>query len=160
MSRLLNIAIAAAFLLSLAACAEETPPPATDAYDAALAAELGADDYGMRSYVLVMLRTGPNDATITDKAEREKLFAGHFSNMGAMAEAGKLVFAGPVSGDKDERGIFVFNVASIDEAKTLLVNDPTVAAGIFVADYMNYYGSAALMKVNEIHATIQKKKIE
>ena len=41
-------------------------------YDAALAQELGADDYGMRSYVVVILRTcllytspSPRDATLS-----------------------------------------------------------------------------------------------
>ncbi len=154
------IAFAAVFCTGLtpAAFADDNAAPAV--YDAALAEELGADEYGMRSYIFVTLRTGPADAQITDKEKRAELFAGHFSNMGAMAKAGKLVLAGPVSGENNERGIFIFNAATIAEVETLLQGDPTVAAGIFTADYMTYYGSAALMKVNELHGRIQKTAIE
>ena len=38
-------------------------------YDSALAAKLGADDYGMKTYVFVMLKTGSNE--LTDKVVRE-----------------------------------------------------------------------------------------
>jgi len=158
-----KILVAAAALLSLPACANEAQdarPAADTGYDAALAEELGADEYGMRQYIFAMLKTGPKDAEITDPDERSKLFAGHFSNMGVMAEAGQLVLAGPVSGENGERGIFVLNVASVDEAKALMQNDPTIAAGIFTVDFMDYYGSAALMKINEIHGKIQKTTIE
>ena len=134
--------------------------PAPSGYDAALAEELGADDYGMRAYVFVMLRTGPADAEITDKELRSEMFRGHFANMGKLAKEGKLVLAGPLSDGTNERGLFILNVASIEEARLLMQDDPTIAAGIFTVDYLNYYGSAAPMKLNDIHATIQKTSIE
>jgi hypothetical protein len=34
-------------------------------YDARLATQLGADERGMKMYVLCILKTGPNDAKIT-----------------------------------------------------------------------------------------------
>jgi hypothetical protein len=43
-------------------------------YDKALADSLGADDYGMKMYVLVILKTGP--VQVTDKAKRDSLFMG------------------------------------------------------------------------------------
>ncbi len=129
-------------------------------YDAALAEELGADEYGMRSYVFVMLRTGPADAEITDEATRAELFAGHFANIRRLAGEGKLVLAGPLANGTNERGLFILNVGNIEEAQSLMQDDPTIAANIFTVDYINYYGSAALMKVNDIHAKIQKTKIE
>ena len=109
-------------LLAATACAQsetETqviPQAAEATYDAALAEELGADEYGMRSYVLVILQTGPNDAVITDPDERAALFAGHFSNMGRLAEEGKLVLAGPFVDGEPKRGLYVFNVSDIEEA--------------------------------------------
>jgi len=127
-------------------------------YDAELAKKLGADDYGMKSYVMVVLKTGPNDSKITDKDERAKLFAGHFANMGRLAKEGKLAFAGPLDG-KPKRGLFIFAVKTIEEAEELVKTDPTVKAGIFVYDMTKLYGSAALMKVSEIHETIQKEDI-
>ncbi|OZB13501.1 MAG: hypothetical protein B7X53_15955 [Hyphomonas sp. 34-62-18] len=139
------------------AAGAETPPPAV--YDAALAEQLGADDLGMRSYVLAILKTGPQDAAITDKDQRAELFAGHFSNMGKLAEEGKLVLAGPLGGEDGRRGLFILNTPDIATAQEWVATDPTIEAGIFTVDYSKYYGSAALMQVNEVHARIQKKGI-
>lgn len=152
---------AALSFAALAACAsagetpEATAAPAT--YDAALAEKLGADDLGMRPYVLAILKTGPQDSVITDKDERAALFAGHFSNMGKLAEEGKLVLAGPLGGEDGRRGLFILNTSDIDTAKEWVATDPTIEAGVFVVDYSKYYGSAALMQINEVHPTIQKK---
>lgn len=157
-----QVALVCAFALSACAAlaeapAPEAPPPA--AYDAALAQQLGADDYGMRSYVLVILKTGPQDAEITDPEERAALFAGHFANMGRLAEEGKLVLAGPLGGEDGRRGLFIFNTPDIETAKEWVLTDPTITAGVFTVDYSKYYGSAALMQVNELHARVQKKGI-
>ncbi len=129
-------------------------------YDAKLAEKLGADAYGMRSYVMVVLKTGANDAKITDKDKRAKLFAGHFSNMNRLAKKGKLVFAGPFMDGKPKRGLYIFAVKTIKEAEELVKTDPTVKAGIFVYEMTKLYGSAALMQVGDVHKTLQKTKIE
>jgi uncharacterized protein len=126
-------------------------------YNAELAEEVGADDYGMRSYVFVVLKTGK--AEIKDEAKRKELFAGHFSNMGRLAEEGKLVLAGPFSEGGDKRGLFIFNVTTLEEAKKLVESDPAVKAGIFEYEMTKWYGSAALMKIGEMHKQIQKKGV-
>jgi uncharacterized protein YciI len=114
-------------------------------YDKELADSLGANENGMKSYVLVILKTGPEDKNITDKAIRDSLFRGHFSNMGVMAKAGKLVVAGPIGkNDKTYRGIFILNVATIEEARELTQTDPSVKAGIFDVELFPWFGSAAL----------------
>lgn len=128
-------------------------------FNAELAAELGADDYGMRSYVMVVLKTGPMDAKITDAEERAEIFKGHFSNMAKLAEAQKLVLSGPFIEGEGKRGLYIFNVATIPEAEVLVQSDPAVAAGIFVPEFTKYYGSAALMQIQNVHKTIQKTKI-
>ena len=130
----------------------------TDHYDNDLATKLGADDYGMRSYVLVILKTGP--ARITDEARRKELFAGHFSNMSTLAEQQQLVLAGPLVDGGDKRGLYIFNVSTLEDAKSLVLTDPAVAAGIFTAEFTKYYGSAALMQINDVHKSIQKIAIE
>ena len=77
-------------------------------YDAELAKKLGADDYGMKSYIFVILKTWTN--TSTNKIEVDKAFAGHMTKMNTMVEAGKLVVAGPIGeNDKNYRGIFILN---------------------------------------------------
>ena len=148
----------------LAACSNVAIDKAINAsqgqYNAELAKQLGADDYGMRSYVLAMLLTGPNDATITNEKQRAELFKGHFANMARLAEEDKLVLAGPFIEGKPKRGLFIFNVSTIEEAQSLVQSDPSIAAGIFKVEFTKYYGSAALLQVNEIHNKIQKTSID
>ena len=151
-------AICLALPIACASAGEAAEAPRVT-YDAALAERLGADDLGMRSYVLAILKTGPQDAAITDKDQRAELFAGHFSNMGRLAEDGKLVLAGPLGGEDGRRGLFILNTPDIATAQEWVASDPTIGAGIFTVDYSKYYGSAALMQVNEVHAVIQKKGI-
>lgn len=130
-------------------------PAGTPSYDAALAASLGADERGMRSYVLVILKTGPKK--IEDKAEREKVFQGHFANMGRLAAEKKLVVAGPLDGKEGRRGIFVMATPDIEQARRYVETDPVITSGEMVAEYHKFYGSAGLMMVNEVHDKIQKK---
>ena len=59
----------------------------------------------------------------------EELQKAHLANINRLAEMKKLVVAGPFGDNTDLRGIFVFRVASIDEAKALAETDPAVKAG-------------------------------
>lgn len=127
-------------------------------YDADLAKKLGADDYGMRNYIFCILKTGPKDAEIKDKAERDKIFAGHMANIKRLAGEGKLALAGPFGGnDKGWRGMFIFAVTTVEDAQKLVETDPVIKSGMMVADLTPWYGSAATMLINENHSKIQKK---
>lgn len=123
-------------------------------YDSLLAKKLGADDYGMKRYVLVLLKTGP--AQIAEKAAVDSLFAGHMANIGRLAEAGKLVVAGPIGRKEKYRGLFVFDVPDIEAAKTEVATDPAVQAGLLEPEFMPLYSSAALKMINDWHKKIQK----
>lgn len=116
---------------------------ANPAYDATLAEKLGADAYGMKSYVLVILKTGPT--VTTDDAFVASCFRGHLENINRLEKEGKLVVAGPLARNEQQyRGIFIFDVATTDEARALLKNDPAVEEGLLAADLYGWYGSAAL----------------
>ena len=133
-----------------------TPFAAADSFDAELARRLGADERGMKSYVLCILKTGPKDADVKGQ-ERKEIFAGHFANITRLAEEGKLAVAGPFGkNDKSYRGLYIFNVATVEEAEKLVVLDPAVKAGVFVAELTPWYGTAALMVVNETHKKLAK----
>ena len=125
-------------------------------FDSALAQRLGADEHGMRSYVFVLLKTGPNK--MPEGPERDEMYRGHFANMTRLSKEGKLVLAGPYDGVDGWRGLFVLAVKSIDEARALAATDPVLQKGEMVAEYHRYYGSAALMLVPEVHETLAKKK--
>lgn len=147
MKRLLCLAIALCSL-GLAGAGHADSAPST--YDAALAQRLGADARGMRSYVLVILRTGPT--RVPDGEARDAMFAGHFANIQRLADAGKLVLAGPFDdAGGDWRGLFVFAVDSVDQARALVASDPVIRQGEMVAEYHRWYGSAAAMMLPEIH---------
>ena len=126
-------------------------------YDSLRAAKLGADQYGMKKYVIAFLKKGPN-RDLDDK-RRNELQQAHMENIGRMAEAGKLVLAGPFFGDGELRGIYIFDTASIEEAQQLSNSDPAIKAGSLVMELKEWYGSAALMEVNEIHTSIAKINI-
>ena len=127
----------------------------SSAYNKALADSLGADDYGMKSYVLVILKTGSN--TTTDKERLNEYFRGHLENIGRLAKEGKLVVAGPLGkNDKDYRGIFILDVTTLEEAQKLVGTDPAVKAKIFDVELYPWYGSAALPVYLETHSKIEK----
>ena len=126
-------------------------------YDKALAESLGADEYGMKQYVLVMLKTGSN--TTADKATTGKLFAGHMENIGRLVSEGKLIVAGPMQkNDKNYRGIFILNVKTIAEAEALLQSDPAVKEKLLDAECYVWYGSAALPEYLKSQDKIQLKQ--
>jgi hypothetical protein len=100
-------------ILLLAFCITLDAQTENQAYDSTLARKLGADERGMKSYILVILKTGPNK--LEAGPERENLFKGHFANINKMADAGKLVIAGPLEeNDKTYRGIFILNVKTTE----------------------------------------------
>ncbi len=61
--------------------------------------------------------------------QTEELQKAHLANIRRLAEMKKLVVAGPFGGNGRLRGIFVFRVDSLEEAKTLADTDPAVQAG-------------------------------
>jgi uncharacterized protein YciI len=126
-------------------------------YNEELAKEVGADEYGMKQYVFCILKTGTN--TTATQEESAAYFKGHMDNINRLAKEGKLAVAGPfMKNDKNYRGIFVFNVVTVEEAKALVESDPAVTAKIFEYELTPWYASAALMKVSKIHETIAKSK--
>jgi uncharacterized protein YciI len=51
------------------------------------------------------------------------------ANINKMAESGKLQIAGPFGDDGNWRGIFIFDVATEEEVKELLKDDPAIQSG-------------------------------
>ncbi|MCH8493690.1 MAG: YciI family protein [Idiomarina sp.] len=166
-----KLALLAASTLVIAACAqtpadepinndiytgEQQSRAEINSYNPSLAAEFGADQYGMRVYVLAILRTGP--AQELSQTERARLQRQHMETINELAEAGSLLMAGPFIDGGAERGIYLFNVSSIEDAQELAGLDPAIQAGVFELEYKLWYGSAALLQLNSIHQQIQKSK--
>lgn len=146
--------------LILSSCNNKTISPENETpaiYNESLAIEVGADDYGMRKYVMAFLKRGPNRDQ--PKAEAEALQKAHMENINRLAESGLLCLAGPFMHDGELRGIYIFNVETIEEAERLTNTDPAIKAGSLVMELVPWYGSAALMKINDLHAQVAKINI-
>ena len=61
--------------------------------------------------------------------QTEAIQKAHLENINRLAEMKKLVVAGPFGDNGKLRGIFVFRVGSLEEARSLAETDPAVRAG-------------------------------
>lgn len=125
-------------------------------YDEKLAKELGGDDYGMKKFILVILKTGA--AKDLSKASLDTIFKGHMANISRLVKDGKLIVAGPLGKNENAyRGIFIFDVETAEEAQKLVETDPVIIRKVMTAEYYPWYGSAALKETLKIHSKIEKK---
>lgn len=152
----LKICLSLTFLMATLSFAQQkkTEKPK---FNQELATSLGADKYGMKAYTIVMLTTG--SAKIEDKAKMGELMKGHMTNIGKLADEGKIIVAGPFLEKNKEnyRGMFIFNTKSKEEAESWVKTDPAVAAGIFSYEIFPWYGSAALPLYLKHHDEILKE---
>ena len=132
-------------ILFLSLCCHAFAQRENPNYDPDLAEELGADIYGMKSYILVILKTGSN--LTEDRDFIQNSFAGHLQNIHRLVETKELIVAGPMfPNPQNYRGIFILNVDSIEKANELLQTDPAIKEKLLAADLYQWYGSAALSK--------------
>lgn len=144
-------------ILTIPSAAQKKIENKKPVFDSSLAKKLGADDYGMKKYVMAFLREGKNKNL--DSVESATLQIAHLKNIIRLADEGKLIVAGPFLDDQPVRGIFIFNVSSIEEAKKLTETDPAIRAGVLEMDLRPWYGSAALIEAIRLHKIIEKKSI-
>lgn len=106
---------------------------------------------------MAFLKRGHNRSQ--DSITTANLQRSHLDNITKLANAGKLVLAGPFLDVGDLRGIYIFDVSTIEEAKKLTETDPAIQQGSLVMELKLWYGSAALIQINQIHKKIAKIKI-
>jgi len=108
------------FLAGLSGAAQTPPEPAKTV--------VGPGGFEMTTYYVGFLYRGPR-WTPEQTPETEAIQKGHMANIQKMADAGKLLVAGPFTDNGDLRGLFVFKVATLEEARALAAADPAVQAG-------------------------------
>jgi len=86
----------------------------------------------MTAYLAFLVRGEKWTAEKTPQTE--EIQKAHLANIGRLAEMKKLVVAGPFGDNGNLRGIFVFRVGSLEEARTLTLTDPAVQAGRLALD--------------------------
>lgn len=126
-------------------------------FDSILAKKYGSDEYGMKMYVMAFLNVGPNRNQ--DSVEVERLQRAHLDNINRLAEEGKLIIAGPFMDDFKTRGIYIFDVRSVEEAEKLTATDPAIKAGRLIMELHPWYGPAGLMALDSIQKKITKTQI-
>lgn len=100
----------------------------------------------MARFVVGLLYKGPAwTAQVTD--ETKKLQEGHMQSVNRLIESGQMALAGPFDDAGDLRGMFIFNVKSVAEARTLVETDPAVQAKRLRVDLFSWYGPAAVATV-------------
>jgi uncharacterized protein YciI len=87
----------------------------------------------MVTYYMGLLRRGPQWTAEATSAV-EQLQREHLAHIRGMAATGKLVLAGPFTDGGELRGIFVFKVDTLEEARALAEADPAVKAGRLVVE--------------------------
>jgi uncharacterized protein len=104
-----------------------------------LAQDSAKAKFDMKQYFFVMLTKGPNRDQ--DSITVQKLQEGHMANIYKMADMKKLAIAGPFLDEGSWRGIFILDVATAEEAKQLIENDPAIKAGRLKYEIHPWYGA-------------------
>jgi len=116
---------------------ETAGEPATD--EATTAAESSAP-MEFDTYQLVLLKR-PAERPDLPEDQVAKIQTAHLGHIRRMAEEGKAVVAGPFGDQDDERlrGLVLYRVGSVDEARRLAEADPAVQAGRLEVEVMTWY---------------------
>jgi myo-inositol-1(or 4)-monophosphatase len=104
----------------------------------------------MRKYVVGFLYRGPtrpSDPKVADELQR-----GHLANIARLHDAGKIILAGPFLDKTDLRGIFLFDVESVEEAQALCDTDPAIQAGSLRVELHPWYSAKGIGIVQETGA--------
>lgn len=113
---------------------EEAPQPPTE----------------MGQFVVGLLYRGPA-STRADTEEAKTVQAGHMANINRLIASGAMALAGPFDDAGDLRGMFIFNVKTVAEARKLVESDPAVRSRRLRIELFSWYGPAALATIVKAH---------
>lgn len=99
-------------------------------------------EWAMRTYVLGFLYRGPN--RVTDPNAAEELQRAHLANIASLHKDGKIILAGPFLDKTDLRGLFLFDVTTVEEAKALCDTDPAIQAGTLRVELHPWYSARGI----------------
>jgi uncharacterized protein len=93
----------------------------------------------LEQFAFVLLRRGPRAGEYSER-ELDALQEQHLAYLDEMAARGKLVAAGPLSDQPDDsmRGLG-FYATSVEEARALAEQDPSVRAGRLAVEVMTWW---------------------
>jgi len=112
-------------------------PPATTQLDQ-------PNPQDLEQLVLGFLVRGPNPSR--SGGGGDDIQKGHLAYMDSLHKQGKLVAAGPFADNTASRGVVIYRVASVDEAKALAAEDPAVKAGRLVLEAHSWMTFKGILK--------------
>ena len=104
------------------------------------------ETHTMAQYQFGFLRRGAG-WTPEKTPETAKIQEGHMAHLEAMWKAGKMHAAGPMINGGDLRGLVIYRVSSLDEAKVFAEQDPAVKAGRLAVDFHPWMIAEGLIPV-------------
>ena len=124
---LLPLVLAATLLAQASSAPSPAPKPA-------------APPPNLEAYQLVILQR-PEHPRDYPQDKLDEIQQAHLAHLRELAKAGKLLVAGPLDDQPDPRlrGIEIFRVGSLEEAKRLAGEDPAVKAGRLEPVVMTWY---------------------
>ncbi len=110
-------------------------------------------------YVIAALMDAHPDPAPSETQVREAS-SGHFANIERLSDAGELLLAGPSGGDEgDFRGLFIFDVATVAEARELTASDPAIAGGLLRAELTTFTTEAKLDQLPRLVAEARARRM-
>jgi uncharacterized protein len=95
-----------------------------------------SDMKSKKNHFYAKIRPYRNDFIIAPKIEEEEVMSRHFSYLKSLLDNGKLFLAGPTLIESDPFGVIIFETETEEEARKLLMQDPSVKSGIQkIADF-------------------------
>ncbi|MCH8823638.1 MAG: hypothetical protein IH984_09040 [Planctomycetes bacterium] len=104
------------------------------------------DPPSMCQYFVALLYSGPSRDG--DDAEVQQIQAAHRSRIKELIASGEMVVAGPFDGG-ELRGMFIYDVASMEQAQALADSDPAIQAGRLRAEIHTWWGSTSLREMKD-----------
>lgn len=97
------------------------------------------------TYVFAYLVSGTEQPA--SRAEGAELQEGHLANIGRLAEEEVLLVAGPFGDprpDPRQRGVFIFDVETVEDIEVITATDPMIAADVLAVEAYPFHTSADL----------------
>ncbi len=98
----------------------------------------------MTTVYLVFLIRGPS-WTAEESEERDRLQIKHLAHLKKLKEGGQIIMVGPCAEESHLRGVCLYKVASLEEAKALAEADPAVQAGRLGVEIHPWWVSASTL---------------
>ncbi len=112
-------------------------------------------EHKLVQFQMAIMKKGPKWET-TKAEDRNAILQQHLANVISLLHSGKAVIAGPFDDDGDPAGIFIMRAASAAEAASWIDADPSVKAGLLVAEMHPWFSEDIYKKASTTPLKFEK----